>query len=161
LKKRDHFFIWPAAVVFLLDQISKLAILGFFEQHASFRVVPGFFNIVLVRNRGMAFGIMNRQQGHFGSYLLILTTIAAIVLLIYWARRQGKERGKILFGLGLILGGAVGNLVDRVRLGSVTDFLDFYLGRYHWPAFNLADAAITIGAIWVALQLLRSGTHQG
>jgi signal peptidase II len=161
LKRKDHFFIWPAGAVFFLDQLSKLAILAFFDQHDSLRVVPGFFNIVLVRNRGMAFGIMNRHQGHFGSYFLILATIAAIVILIYWARRQPAERGKILFGLGLILGGAIGNLVDRARLGSVIDFLDFYLGRYHWPAFNLADSAITVGAIWVAIQLLRSGTRQG
>ena len=161
MKRKDHFFIWPAAAVLFLDQLSKLVILTFFEQNHSLTVVHGFFNIVLVRNRGMAFGILNRQQGHFGTYFLILATIAAIIALIYWARRQGEKKGKILFGLGLILGGAIGNLVDRARLGSVIDFLDFCLGRYHWPAFNLADSAITIGAIWVAIQLLRSGTYQG
>ncbi|MBW2094089.1 MAG: signal peptidase II [Deltaproteobacteria bacterium] len=159
--KRNLFFIWPAGVVVFLDQLSKLVILATFEFHESFPVVHDFFNLVLVRNRGMAFGIMNRHQGRFVFYFLILLTIAAIAILIYWAGRQAKEKGRVLFGLGLILGGAVGNLIDRVRLGFVIDFLDFFAGRYHWPAFNLADSAITIGTIWVAIHLIRQGIHRG
>jgi signal peptidase II len=161
LKRKDHFFVWPAVIVFILDQLSKLIILGLVRPHDTLAVVPGFFNIVLARNRGMAFGIMNRSQGHFTSYFLVLATIVAIAILIYWARRQGEERTGVLFGLGLILGGAVGNLIDRVRLGSVIDFLDFYLGRYHWPAFNLADSAITIGTILVAIHMIRPRPYRG
>jgi len=159
--KRKFFFIWPAVVVVFLDQLSKLVILATFKLHESIPVVRGFFNLVLVRNRGMAFGIMNRHQGRFVFYFLILLTIAAIAILIYWAGRQAKEATRVLFGLGLILGGAVGNLIDRVRLGSVIDFLDFFVGRYHWPAFNLADSAITAGTIWVAIHLIRQGIHRG
>lgn len=144
-----------------LDQLSKLCIMATLEPYQSVPVVHGFFNLVLVRNRGMAFGIMNRHQGRLIFYFLILLTIAAIAILIYWAGRHASEKTRVLFGLGLILGGAVGNLVDRVRLGSVIDFLDFFLGRYHWPAFNLADSAITVGTIWVAIHLIRQGIHRG
>jgi signal peptidase II len=161
LTRKDHFFVWPAVTVLVLDQLSKLIILRLFRLHDSLTVVPGFFNIVLFRNRGMAFGIMNRHPGHFSSYFLILATIAAIGILIYWARRQGAEKTGILFGLGLILGGALGNLVDRIRLGSVVDFLDFHVGSFHWPAFNLADSAITIGTILIAIHLIRSKPHRG
>lgn len=159
--KRNLFFIWPAVVVLFLDQLSKLIITATFELYQSVPVVRGFFNLVLFRNRGMAFGMMNHRQGRLVFYSLILLTIAAIAVLIYWAARQAKEATRVLFGLGLILGGAVGNLVDRVRLGFVIDFLDFFVGRYHWPAFNLADSAITVGTIWVAIHLIRQGIHRG
>ena len=152
-------FFWPAGIVLVLDQLSKLIVMGTLEHHASVPVINGFFSLVLVANRGMAFGIMNRQQNRLVFFLLILLAIAAIGVVIYWAGRQAKENPKILLGLGLVLGGAAGNLIDRLRLGYVVDFLDFFAGPYHWPAFNVADSAITIGTIWVALQLLRKGTR--
>jgi len=161
LKKRDRFLIWPALAVLVMDQISKLAILASFERHESFPVVHGFFNLLLVRNRGMAFGIMNRRQGDFGFYFLVTATLVAIAILIYWVRSLKEDETRIIFGLSLILGGALGNLIDRIRLGSVIDFLDFYFGSYHWPAFNLADTAITVGTIWVAIHLIRRSKYRG
>ena len=159
--KRNRLLIWPAVVVLFLDQLSKLVMVATLGLHEPVPVIKGFFNLVLFRNRGMAFGIMNRYQSRLVFYFLILLTIAAIAILIYWAARQAKGKKGLLFGLGLILGGAVGNLIDRIRLGSVIDFLDFFVGRYHWPAFNLADSAITIGTIWIAVHLIHQGVHRG
>jgi len=160
LRKKYHLLIWPALAVLVMDQISKWAVLNGFQPYESIPVIKGLFNLIRVHNRGMAFGIMNRNQGAFGFYFLILATLAAIVLLLYWVRHLKQNEVGITFGLGLILGGAIGNLVDRVHLGSVVDFLDFHLGSHHWPAFNLADSAITVGTIWVAFYLIFKSRHR-
>ena len=112
------------------------------------------FNLVHVRNRGMAFGLMNRPGQGLQFYFLVAATIGAIVLLLFWFRKMKDEDYKIIIGLGLILGGAVGNFIDRIRLGEVIDFLDFYAGPYHWPAFNVADTAITVGILWLVVHTM-------
>jgi signal peptidase II len=145
---------WPALIVVLLDQISKLAIVYTLRLHESVPVIPGFFDLVHVRNRGMAFGLMNHSGSEIGFYFLIPATLAAIILLLIWLFRLKKAQAPIALGLSLILGGAVGNLIDRIRFREVIDFLDFYLGSYHWPAFNVADSAITVGTFWVAFFLV-------
>jgi signal peptidase II len=160
LKRKDHLLVWPALTVFILDQISKWAVMKGFQPYESIPVIEGLFNLTLVHNRGMAFGIMNRNQGGLGFYFLILATLGAIAVLLYWVRHLKENEWGITLGLGLILGGAVGNLVDRVRLGAVVDFLDFHLGSLHWPAFNLADSAITVGTIWVASYLILRSRHR-
>lgn len=156
--KRDyHLLTIPALILILSDQVSKLIVLKSIELHASIPVIPGFFNLVHTRNRGMAFGFMNRPGSELSTYLLVAATFAAVFLLLFWFTRLKRgERGMVL-GLSFILGGAIGNLVDRLRLGEVIDFLDFHLGLYHWPAFNLADSAITVGTFWVAVNLLFFG----
>jgi signal peptidase II len=116
--------------------------------------VTGFFNLVHVRNRGMAFGLMNRPDFDAGFYLLTVSTVVAIFLLLAWFFKLKKEGARIAFGLSLVLGGAVGNLIDRLRFREVIDFLDFHLGQYHWPSFNVADSAITVGTFWVAIILI-------
>ena len=145
---------WPALIVILLDQTSKLAVMYGLRIHESVTVIAGFFNLVHVRNRGMAFGIMNRPDINFGFYFLICASITAIVVLLIWFFRQKQANARITVGLSLILGGAVGNLIDRLRIREVVDFIDIYLGSYHWPAFNVADSAITIGTFIVAISLL-------
>ena len=130
----------------VLDQISKSVLAYNIPKYASVPVINGFFNLVHVRNRGMAFGLMNRPGHGFQFYILIAATLGAIMLLLFWFGKMKDEDHKITLGISLILGGAVGNLIDRIRLGEVIDFLDFYLGSYHWPAFNVADAAITSGS---------------
>lgn len=145
---------WPALIVVLLDQISKLAIVYTLRLHESVPVISGFFDLVHVRNRGMAFGFMNHSGSAVGFYFLIPATLAAIILLLIWLLRLKKAQAPIALGLSLILGGAVGNLIDRIRFSEVIDFLDFYLGSYHWPAFNVADSAITVGTFWVAFFLV-------
>jgi signal peptidase II len=102
----------------------------------------------------MAFGIMNRPGADWGFILLLGATLGALALLLFWFYRLKSEDRRTAFPLSLVLGGAAGNLLDRVRLGEVIDFLDFYLGSYHWPAFNVADSAITVGTLWLAASLL-------
>lgn len=145
--------VWPALLIVCLDQASKLAVLGSLRIYESVPIINGFFNMVHVRNRGMAFGFMNRPDMNFGFWILVSATVLAIFLLLLWFYRMEDESNWMTLGLSLILGGALGNLIDRVRLHEVIDFLDVYVGSHHWPAFNVADAAITVGAIVVGLNL--------
>ena len=161
MKKTTLLLLLPAIAVIILDQISKYIIAITIVKHGSVAVIEGFFNLVHVRNRGMAFGLMNRPGQNFKSYVLVAATLCAIGLLLFWFRKMKDEDPKITVGLSLILGGAVGNFIDRIRLGEVIDFLDFYIGSYHWPAFNVADSAITIGIIWLALITLFGKTSKG
>jgi signal peptidase II len=148
------FRLWPALAVLALDQITKQVMASRFSLHETEPVISGLFNLVHVRNKGMAFGIMNRPGADWGSLILLGATLGAVILLLFWFYRLRPEDRKMAYPLSLILGGAIGNLLDRVRLGEVIDFLDFHIGPYHWPAFNVADSAITVGTIWLALSLL-------
>jgi signal peptidase II len=109
----------------------------------SHRFLPGFFNFTHLQNRGAAFGLFADSDSSLVQGFLIAFSIAALLLVLFLLWR-GVTSAWSGWGLGLILGGALGNLIDRLRAGSVVDFLDFHLGRYHWPAFNLADSAVVI-----------------
>jgi signal peptidase II len=144
-----------AVAVFALDRFTKWLI----ETHVSFtdtyRVLPGFFDIVHSQNRGVAFGIFNDGASNWSTGLLSLFALAAVLVIavILWNTRLDRLSQA---GLALILGGAAGNLLDRVVWGRVTDFLEFYLGDYHWPTFNVADSAIVIGSSLLLIELLRA-----
>lgn len=136
-----------AGVVVALDQLTKLWIqqaIPVWEK--GFSVIPGFFDIVHVLNRGAAFGFLNRHDIDWQRPFFVVVSILAVGLIAMLARSKDDDGPFYVYGLGLILGGALGNLVDRVRLGVVVDFLDFYVGEWHWPAFNVADMGICIGA---------------
>ena len=154
--KRDYLlFIGLALIILLLDQVSKWMAVNQIEAHQILSVIPGFFNLVLVKNRGMAFGIFSQTRSGFYYYFLLFTTIGAIGVILFfffWIKRTKKW---LTVGLSLILGGALGNLVDRVRLGYVIDFLDFFLKGYHWPAFNVADSAVTVGTFWLLFNIIQ------
>ena len=154
IKRNIYLLTLPALAVILLDQISKYIVTRSITFHESIPVISGFFSLVHTRNRGMAFGLMNRPGSDFSFYFLVTATIAAVILLLFWFTKLKDEERRLIFGLSLILGGAIGNLIDRLRLREVIDFLDFHIGTYHWPAFNLADSAITLGTFWVAISLL-------
>jgi signal peptidase II len=154
VKKSSLHLLLPALAVIVLDQLSKIVLAYNLPKFGSIPVIKGFFNLVHVRNRGIAFGLMNRPGYGFKFYFLIAATLGAIIMLLLWFRKMKDEDHKITLGISLILGGAIGNLIDRIRLGEVIDFLDFYLGSYHWPAFNVADASITIGILWLAFNTL-------
>jgi signal peptidase II len=156
VKRSDHLLLWPALIVVILDQLSKYLIQATIPLHGSIPILGGFFDLVHVRNRGFAFGLMNRPTGPLFFAFLVAATTGALILLFYWFRRLRDRNWTVILGISLILGGAVGNLIDRLRYREVIDFLDFYVGPYHWPAFNLADSAITIGTIGVALNMLFS-----
>jgi signal peptidase II len=154
LAARFHWILWPALVVVLLDQLTKWWVVHALPLYTHRTVIPGFFDLVHVQNRGMAFGMMHQHEGGAAFYLLTAVTVGVIALILGWLIRMKEEERLLRFGLSLILGGAAGNLIDRLRLGAVTDFLDFYLAGYHWPAFNIADAAITVGTCLVAFDVL-------
>jgi signal peptidase II len=154
MKRNVHLLIWPALIIVVLDQVSKYIVMTKIEIHRSIPVISGFFNLVHTRNRGIAFGMFNQPGSDLGYYLLLSATFVAVILLLFWFSRLKQEEWILVPGLSLILGGAIGNLIDRIRLREVTDFLDFYIGPYHWPAFNVADSAITVGTGWIVLSLL-------
>jgi signal peptidase II len=118
-------------------------------------VIQGFFNIIHVRNTGGAFGIFGGEKGGFGSILFVVVSLIAIGVILFLFIRIKEEEKTLALSFSLILSGAVGNLIDRLRYGEVIDFLDFYLSSTHWPAFNIADSAICIGIGLMALELLK------
>jgi signal peptidase II len=157
LQKKAFLFLAVAGIVVLLDQLTKDWIIATLRLHEGFPVIDGFFNIIHVRNPGAAFGFMAGTSPAFRSVFFIAITLAAILLILHYlwrALRQTKaEKISPLFSLSLILAGAVGNLIDRIRFGEVVDFLDVYVGAYHWPAFNVADASISTGATLLVIAL--------
>lgn len=132
-----------ATVIIILDQITKLWISGNFVYGESVAVTD-FFNLVLVHNSGAAFSFLSNAGG-WQRWLFSIIAVTASVWII-WLLRKHKQEKLFCFALTLILGGALGNLVDRVAYGYVVDFLDFYWNTYHFPAFNIADSAVTCGA---------------
>lgn len=129
-----------------LDQLTKFLVVDRLHLGALVPVIRGFFNLVHIRNRGAAFGLLSNLSPEFAWLFFILTTSLVLLVVGYlWYKLPESDRLATL-GYSLILAGAIGNLIDRVRLGEVIDFLDFYLGRYHWPAFNVADTLVCLGA---------------
>ena len=139
--------------VFIIDQITKKIVRNNLLLGEKIEVVPGFFNIVYVQNKGIVFGLLNREGYHF--YVFVFLSVVAIVFLLYLLKGPFGEKRIGRLGIGLILGGAVGNLFDKLTLGSVVDFLDFYVSSFHWPAFNIADSAITCGVFLLILTNLK------
>jgi signal peptidase II len=122
-------------------------------------MIEGFFSLVHVANKGAAFGFLNREDiGWQNGLFIAVTLLAAMVIFLLLRGATDRER-LYAAGLGLVLGGAVGNVIDRLRFGYVVDFLDFHYGDYHWPAFNVADMAICIGAGLIILSVLTSRRH--
>jgi len=141
-----------AAIVILLDQLTKITITQLLS-HGQSRSITSFFNIVLAYNKGAAFSFL-AAQGGWQRYLFTAIAIGAILLIIYLLKRHAGQR-LFCWALALVLGGAIGNLIDRVIYGHVVDFLDFYVGNWHWPAFNIADCAIVVGAALFIVDELR------
>lgn len=140
-----------AGLVLVLDQLSKWWVLNSFLTHESRPVIPGLFSLTFVTNTGAAFGILAGEQSLWRQLFFVAVALVAMAVLYLAFREYRRQGGVYMAAIGLVAGGALGNLVDRLRLGHVVDFLDFYLRQHHWPAFNIADSAITVG---VALFLL-------
>ena len=143
-----------ALTITLLDQISKFYVQGTLRLGQVVPVIPFFFNLTHVLNPGAAFGFLSGAPAAIRHPLFTAISIFAVLFIIYYRARHRQMRLLPSVGLACILGGAVGNLIDRLRLGMVVDFLDFYYGAYHWPAFNVADSAITIGVALMVLEIL-------
>ncbi len=147
--------IAPALLVVALDRLTKALVLGRMTLHQSIPVVDGFFALTYVRNTGAAFGIFAGHGAGFRVPMLLAVAALALGVLLWFVRTVPLERRAVIAACGGVLGGAIGNMIDRAAYGEVIDFLDLYVGTYHWPAFNVADAAITIGVIVLCLDALR------
>jgi len=147
-----------AAIVLLLDQLSKWAILEVVMPPAGGIRITAFFNIVLTYNTGVSFGLFQGEAA-WQPYFLIAVNLAVSVALLLWLRKQAA--GLLVWAVGLVVGGAVGNAIDRFHQPGVVDFLDFHLGGWHWPAFNLADSAIVCGVLLIVADGLFQPVKKG
>ncbi len=138
-----------AAAIFVADQITKWIILSQVMVPPRVIEVTGFFNLVMVWNRGVSFGLFSNDSP-LGPWLLSGLAVAISIGLFIWLRRADNRL--LAAALGLVIGGALGNVIDRVRFGAVADFLDFHLAGWHWPAFNVADAAIVMGVALILIE---------
>ena len=143
-----------AGIVVILDQITKAMVLKYLPLYASINVIPGFFNLIHIHNPGGAFGFMAEGSSSARALFFLVMSMAAIGLVFDYYRKIPSAYGMLSLGFALILGGALGNLIDRLRMGKVVDFLDVYVRDWHWPAFNVADSAITIGMAIFIFHLL-------
>jgi len=141
--------------ILLLDQWTKSMVVQKLPLYQRVEVVQGFFNLTHVRNTGGAFGVFGGEKGGLGSILFVVVSLVAIGAIIFLFLKIKENERILALSFSLILSGAVGNLIDRLRYGEVVDFLDFHLFTYHWPAFNVADSAICIGIGLMALELLK------
>lgn len=132
-----------ALIVFLADQISKICVLAYFARHSPpVRITP-FFNIVLAWNKGVSFSMFHSNHPAM-PWILVTVSLLICAVILHWMSMEKNQ--KTINCFGLIVGGALGNVTDRIRIQAVVDFLDFHIGSYHWPAFNIADSAICVGA---------------
>ena len=150
--RRFHFLI--AISVVLLDRATKWVVAKNISLHDGIQVIPGFFRITHVENRGAAFGLFADSPAPWKIAMLVLFSIVALVVVSALLWRNSHSMTTTGIGLALILGGALGNLWDRVLNGRVVDFLLFYVGSYQWPAFNVADSAIVVGAGLLVVEIL-------
>ena len=150
--KRIHYLSITVAVI-VLDAWTKWVVSTHIDTHEAITVIPEFFQLVHVRNTGAAFGIGANAESRVVPLLLNLGAIAVFGLVVVYALRSAVSDRVLQSGLHLILGGAIGNLLDRFRLGYVVDFLDVYVGQHHWPAFNVADSAICVGIALLFLDM--------
>lgn len=143
-----------SGTIILADQISKMIILRSMPLYETIPVIPGFFNMTHIHNPGGAFGFMAGQGPEVRSLLFLAMSSLAAVVIVFFYLRTPAAYSWLSTALLLIFGGAIGNMIDRFRFGEVVDFLDFYAGGYHWPAFNVADSGITVGMAILVYHLL-------
>ena len=148
------FLISIAALVAILDQAIKLLVLAKIPAYGSIVVIPGFFDLTHIYNTGGAFGFLAGKSSLFRHLFFLTASAIAMGMIVYLYLKTPREFLFLRSGLALILGGAVGNVIDRIRLGKVVDFLDLYVKDLHWPAFNIADSAITVGILIFIYHLL-------
>ena len=157
MRNRYTIIATVAAIVTLVDQCTKALVLLSIPLYTEIPVIKGLFSLVHVRNRGAAFGFLNRGDISWQFWLFLAAAFMAVIVIFFLARSSKSDDTPFFIALGLILGGAVGNLIDRIRYREVIDFLDFYYEGYHWPAFNVADIAICCGAFLAIFLSLRQG----
>ena len=148
------YFFFIAAAVLLLDRLAKWSVASNIPLHDSVTVIPGCFHLTHVENTGAAFGLFAESTAQWKIGALVSFSVIALMVVSALLWKHSHSLSTTTIGLSLILGGATGNLWDRMMTGHVVDFLDFYVGTYHWPAFNVADSAIVIGAILLVSEIV-------
>ena len=155
MSRKLAIFIPLLVVGLALDQVTKLLVLFKLPLGHQVPLIPGLLNLVHIHNKGAAFGLLSGWSAEFAWLFFVATTGLVLVVLGYLLWRLPDDHWPAALGYSLILTGAVGNLIDRLRLGEVVDFIDAYWGRYHWPAFNVADSLVCVGAavlVWVIIR---------
>ena len=157
-------WVWLSLLVVVLDQLTKYLIVQRFQLYESIPLFPGL-NLIYVHNTGAAFSFL-QDAGGWQRWFFIFLSSAISVALVAWLRNLSVNRTWLAVALALVLGGAVGNLIDRIYLGYVIDFIDVYVDRWHWPAFNVADSAISVGIVMLIIDSFwfdraSIGTHSG
>lgn len=143
-----------AGLVVALDQATKWMITRHLPFYSEKKLIPGFLNLIHIHNAGGAFGIFAKNQGTIQGMAFIAVALAAMALILYLYRKVPPAYPALSIGLAMIFGGAFGNMIDRLRIGRVIDFIDLHVGTLHWPAFNVADSAITIGMVIFAFYII-------
>jgi signal peptidase II len=146
---------WVAFII-IADQITKLIVDRSMPLYHSIPVIEGLFSLTYIRNTGAAFGIFAGSAAAFRLPFLIIFSLVAVGFVVMMLRRLRDDHTGLITALSFIIGGAIGNLIDRIAYGEVIDFLDLYWGRYHWPAFNLADSFISIGVVITIYYLIKA-----
>jgi signal peptidase II len=154
-----RFEAWLVAALVLVDQVTKVIVVREIPLHATVTAIPGLLNITHVQNTGAAFGVLNSVDFPYKWLVVTVAAVVALVAISVYASRFAGETLLARSGLALVLAGAVGNLIDRARLGYVVDFVDVHYAGWHFWAFNVADAAITLGAAALILDILRAPRH--
>lgn len=148
-----------ALAVLILDRLTKWIVVRTIVLEDAVPIIPGFFRFTHLENPGAAFSLFAESTSPFKTALLVAFSLAALAVVAFLLWRSRNEFNITTISLSLILGGAVGNLCDRLSDGMVTDFLDFYVGAHHWPPFNIADSAIVVGACLLLLRMMRAEKH--
>ncbi len=154
------FYLLMAAGLIVLDRVTKAAVSGAMPLHSTKELIPGFFNLVHTRNTGIAFSLFADSGPWVRNVVLPAVSVAAVLLIVYLFLSAGGGARRMNVALTLVLAGAAGNLYDRAIYGYVVDFLDVYVVSYHWPAFNVADSCITIGAGLLLIDALRAAGQE-
>ena len=146
-------WLWLSGLVIMLDQITKLAADRLLTFHSPVTVIPDFFNFTLAYNKGAAFSFLSDAGGWQRWFFTVLAVVVSVVL-IFWIKNLSRQERWTAAALALVLGGAIGNVIDRVIYGHVIDFIQWYYDRFYWPSFNIADSAISVGAAILIFQAL-------
>ena len=143
-------------IILVLDQLTKFIVDRTMPLHHSIPVIDDLFSLTYIRNTGAAFGMLAGSAAEFRLPFLVLFSVLAIGFIVMMVRRLPDREKGLITALAFILGGAIGNLIDRLAYGEVIDFLDFYWSNYHWPAFNIADSFITVGVVITVFYLIKA-----
>ena len=157
--RRPRLEVWLAFALIIADQVSKAAVRAYIPLYDSVEVIPGLLNLTHALNTGAAFGFLDHLDFAYKAVVVAVLATSALAAIVFYAMTLGSETRMSRLALTLVVAGAIGNLIDRVVAGAVVDFVDFYVGTWHFWAFNVADTCISSGAVLLIFDMLRTGSH--